>query len=228
MEKRTREPQYQLLIDYYEQRGLESLGLMTSQAWFDDPKRLIFTLSRYKFVAKMLSGKQNVLEVGCGDAFGTRIVLQEVSKLTAVDFDPVFVEDVNKRMSARWRFACFTHDILKGPVPGQFDGVFSLDVLEHIRPEDEHTFLTNLVESLEPLGVAIIGTPSLESQVHASAISRAGHVNCKTMADFKNTMQRYFGNVFMFCMNDEVVHTGFEKMAHYFFALCCGKLRRPS
>jgi len=24
-------------------------------------------------------------------------------------------------------------------------------------------------------------------------------------------------------MNDEVVHTGYHKMAHYLFALCCGK-----
>jgi hypothetical protein len=30
----------------------------------------------------------------------------------------------------------------------------------------------------------------------------------------------------MFSMNDEVVHTGYHKMAHYLFALCCHK-RRP-
>jgi hypothetical protein len=36
-------------------------------------------------------------------------------------------------------------------------------------------------------------------------------------------MQRFFHNVFMFSMNDEVVHTGYHKMAHYLFALCCGK-----
>jgi len=28
--------------------------------------------------------------------------------------------------------------------------------------------------------------------------------------------------VFSFSMNDEVVHTGFEKMAHYLFVICCG------
>jgi len=26
-------------------------------------------------------------------------------------------------------------------------------------------------------------------------------------------------------MNDEVVHTGYHKMAHYLLALCCGKKR---
>lgn len=220
---KPREVQYQLLMDYYEQRGLESLGLMSSQAWQDDPRRLAFTLSRYKFVAKMLSGSKHVLEVGCGDAFGTRIVLQEVSRLTAVDFDPIFVDDVKRRMSDRWPFDCFVHDLLQGPVSGQFDGAYELDVLEHIRPEDEHVFLTNMTKSLEPHGVVVIGTPSLESQAFASPISQAGHVNCKTMPDLKGTMQRYFHNVFMFSMNDEVVHTGYHRMAHYLFAVACGK-----
>jgi hypothetical protein len=54
-------------------------------------------------------------------------------------------------------------------------------------------------------------------------MSKEGHVNCKTMPDLKATMQRFFHNVYMFSMNDEVVHTGYHKMAHYLFALCCGK-----
>mgnify|MGYP007028595943 CR=1 FL=1 len=33
---------------------------------------------------------------------------------------------------------------------------------------------------------------------------------------------RFFDNVFLFSMNDEVVHTGFTPMAHYLFALCVG------
>jgi 2-polyprenyl-3-methyl-5-hydroxy-6-metoxy-1,4-benzoquinol methylase len=196
---------------------------MTSWAWYDDPKRLAFTLARYKFVAKMLSGHKRVLEVGCADAFGTRIVCQEVGELTAVDFDQAFVEDVNARMSSKWPFTCLVHDMLAGPVHGQFDGVFALDVLEHIAPKKERTFLDNLTASLAPHGVVIIGMPSLESQAYASELSRAGHVNCKSMPDLKRTMEKYFFNVFMFSMNDEVLHIGYHKMAHYLVALCCGK-----
>ncbi len=221
MKRKTREPQYQRILEKFEEKGLETLGLMTSQAWDDDPKRLAFTLSRYKFVAKMLSGRKHVLEVGCADAFGTRIVCQEVAELTAVDFDPIFVEDANKRMSSKWRFTCFAHDMLAGPVPGKFDGVFALDVLEHIALENEMVFLENLTASLAPHGVAIIGMPSLESQTYASEISRAGHVNCKSMPELKRTMERYFFNVFMFSMNDEIVHTGYHKMSHYLMAMCC-------
>jgi 2-polyprenyl-3-methyl-5-hydroxy-6-metoxy-1,4-benzoquinol methylase len=141
--------------------------------------------------------------------------------VTAVDFDPIFVEDTRKRMSAKWPFTCFAHDMLAGPVPGKFDGAFALDVLEHITPENEAKFLENLTASLAPHGVVIVGMPSLESQAYASEISRAGHVNCKSMPELKRTMERYFFNVFVFSMNDEVVHTGYHKMAQYLMALCC-------
>ena len=73
---KTREPQYQRSLDIVQKRGLTTLGLMTNQAWQDDPKHLLFTLARYKFTAKMLSGRSSVLEIGCADAFGTRLVLQ--------------------------------------------------------------------------------------------------------------------------------------------------------
>ena len=219
----TKEAQYQPMLQYRDQHGLESLGLMTSQAWYDDPKRLTFTLARYKFAAKMLSGSENVLEVGCADAFATRIVAQEVKRLTAVDFDPVFVADTNARMQDRWRFECRVHDMLKDAVAGEFDGIYALDVLEHIEPKDEPLFLQNMVASLTAHGTMIIGMPSLESQDYASPMSKEGHVNCKSMPDLKKVMFGFFNNVFMFSMNDEVVHTGYHKMAHYIFAVCCSK-----
>ena len=215
----TRERQYQGMIEQAEESGLESLGLMTSYAWNDDPKRLTFTLARYKFVAKLLAGRTHVLEVGCADAFGTRIVRQSVERLSAIDFDPVFIADVQKRMNPRWEFEAFVHDMLSGPVPGSYDGVYALDVLEHIQPDDEDRFLSNIVGSLAPHGAVVLGMPSLESQIYASPNSKAGHVNCKSAPDFKAAMERYFHNAFMFSMNDEVVHTGFHKMAHYLFAL---------
>lgn len=217
---KTRERQYQFQVSHDAKHGRAKFGLMTSAAWHEDPRRLLFLLSRYKFVGKMLAGKKRVLEVGCGDAFGTRLVLQDVGSLCAVDFDPVFVKDVNERMDPRWNFECRVHDILSSPVGGQFDAAYSLDVIEHITSSDEDRFLTNISRSLAPNGVLIIGTPSLQSQAYASPASKEGHVNCKDHAALRQLMARYFKNVFLFSMNDEVVHTGYYPMAHYLFALC--------
>jgi 2-polyprenyl-3-methyl-5-hydroxy-6-metoxy-1,4-benzoquinol methylase len=169
----------------------------------------------------MLAGREHVLEVGCADAFGTRIVQQAVGKVTATDFDPLFIDDVKQRMNPHWPIEAFVHDMLKGPVPGQFDAVYALDVLEHIQEKDEDKFLRNAIASLTPEGVAIFGMPSLESQTYASPQSKAGHVNCKSGETFKRTLERYFHTVFVFSMNDEVVHTGFYPMAHYLLGVAC-------
>ena len=221
--KETKEKQYQVMLDYKDERGLENLGLMTSQAWYDDPKRLTFTLSRYKFVAKMLSGAENVLEVGCADAFATRIVAQEVQALTAIDFDEIFINDLRARGMGRNPFKSAVHNMLEGPYDGAFDGMYAVDVLEHILPQDEDIFLNNMVSSLTDYGVLIIGMPSIESQDYASPLSKEGHVNCKSMPDLKAKMSEYFHNVFCFSMNDEVLHTGYHKMSHYLFTVCCSK-----
>ena len=71
---------------------------------------------------------------------------------------------------------------------GHFDGVFSLDVLEHIVPENEGLFLENCLTSLDSNGMAIFGMPSLESQEHASAQSKAGHINCKSGVELMDLM----------------------------------------
>jgi 2-polyprenyl-3-methyl-5-hydroxy-6-metoxy-1,4-benzoquinol methylase len=221
----TREPQYQRCLELQAEQGLTSLGLMTSQVWEDDPRRLTFLLARYKFVSKMLSGRKSVAELGCGDGFGSRIVMQEVGRVTAYDFDTVFIQDIKARRSARWPVEAQFHDILLDKLPHVYDGIYSLDVIEHIPAADEDMYLLNLRDSLSDYGVLIIGSPSLESQPHASPPSKAGHVNCKSGDELKALLEHYFHNVFLFSMNDEVVHTGYAPMAHYLFAICCQKKR---
>jgi 2-polyprenyl-3-methyl-5-hydroxy-6-metoxy-1,4-benzoquinol methylase len=223
--KKTKEDQYGIVFDVEEKHGRTRLGIMINESWNQDPRRSLFTLARYKFVAKLLSGKKRVLEIGCADAFGTRLVQQEVDLVTAIDFDPIFISDVISRMDPSWQMDCMVHDIIEGPVPGTFDAVYSLDVLEHIEPKNENKFIANLIDSLNQDGVAIIGMPSLESQVYASKQSKAGHINCKSGIALKSFLLESFSNVFIFSMNDEVVHTGYLPMAHYLIALCTSPKR---
>ena len=220
MSEQTKELQYQCVLEL-EKQGLEQLGLMSSYAWSDDPRHLLFILARYKFVSKMFSGMKRVMEVGCADAFGTRLVRQEVPEVVATDFDPVFIERNQQRISSKWPIAFKVHDMLAAPLAENFDGIYAVDVIEHIPVEQEARFVGNMAASLNPLGVCLIGSPSMQSQVYATKASKAGHVNCKDAPGLKTTMSRHFHNVFMFSMNDEVVHTGYHPMAHYLWALCC-------
>lgn len=224
--KRMRDSVNQPNIDFVEARGQLPMGLLKSREWAEDPRRFLFSLARYKFVAKMLSGQEQVLEIGCGDAFNAPIVLQEVRALTVTDFDPLFIDDAKSRALKEYPYEALVHDFMDGSLEGrQFSAAYMLDVLEHIEQAAEDVFLANICTSLRNDGVLIVGMPSLESQDHASPGSKAGHVNCKSMPDFRATMLRHFANVFMFSMNDEIVHTGYHGMAHYLLALCCGRKR---
>jgi hypothetical protein len=220
--EQTREPQYDRCLELRDAIGLASLGLIANQVWHDDPRRLGLLLARYKFVAKMLSGRHNVAEVGCGDAFGTRVVQQEVPDITVYDFDPVFIEDIHLRQNERWPLTAAVHDIVDAPLPRKYEALFSLDLIEYISPIDEHSYLSNLRGSLSDDGVLIIGTPAAESQTYASPLNRAAHVNCKSGEGLKRLLETYFARVFLFSMNDEIVHTGFSPMANYLFVVCTG------
>lgn len=188
-------------------------GGMTAYNWEADPKRLAFQSARYKFVAKMLAGKKRVLEVGCSDGQGARIVRQHVGSLVGIDVDGHAIDRALKLRSPRWPVEFHVADILRDTWI-KFDAVYCLDLFEHIIEEDH---LLDRLRSCAP--VCLIGTPSRESQQYASEISKREHVNCKSGEELRKSMLRYWNHVFMFGMNDEVVHTGDLRMAHYLFAL---------
>ncbi len=220
---KTREKQYRFFsLPKYQ---TATFGPMSAQTWIDDPKRLGFLLARYKHVSRLLAGRSNVLEVGCGDGFGSRVVSQQIRRLTGVDFDPIFISRA-KQVNPSGKFQ--VHDILRGPVRGSFDALYSLDVLEHIRPNKEDFFFRHCVHSARPDAIFIFGSPSLESQVHASKPSREGHVNCKTEPQLRASLSRHFGVVLLLGMNDEVLHTGFPAMCHYRLAVCALPHAQPS
>ena len=218
----TQDPVNQPGLEVSRSIGDTRLGLLKNWEWHDDPRRLLFSLARYKFVAKLFAGRERVLEFGCGDAFCAPVVKQTVKHLTVTDFDRLYIEDARSRMREPWTFEALVVDIRTEKLPGTYDGIYSLDVFEHIPAEEEDAVMRRLVEALEPKGAMILGMPSLESQAYASAPSKAGHINCKTEPQLREFMQRHFDNVFIFGMNDEVVHTGYGPMAHYRLALACG------
>lgn len=220
MKEKAKEPQNQIQFDEY-QKQPGSLGPYTTYIWQHDPRHLGFLLARYKFCAKILEGKERVLEVGCGDGFGVPVVTQTVGHVHGIDFEPLLIEDNRKRLGHR-KCTFESLDITQSRPQGKFDAAYSLDVIEHVPSQREHLYFENISASLKKNGVFIIGTPNVTANAYASAASREGHINLKSHADLRRLMQEYFENVFMFSMNDEIVHTGFGPMAHYLLALGAG------
>jgi hypothetical protein len=155
-------------------------------------------------------------------------VAQSVKKLLCTDINEASLADNADRLSfvanLNFRYVDFRTESL----PGEFGAAYAIDVLEHIFPAEEEAFLGNIARSLSAHGVALFGTPNVTSEQYASEYSRLGHVNLQSSGGMQKSLRRFFNNVFMFAMNDEVVHTGYAPMAHYLWALCVDPIGRVS
>ncbi|MBI3955232.1 class I SAM-dependent methyltransferase [Candidatus Gottesmanbacteria bacterium] len=198
------------------------MGPWTSYSLLNDPIHMSFVLARYKFCARMLSGKKMVLEVGCGDAPGTPIVSEFVDKVIAVDVEKRLIDSDTKRLRDVKNIEFRVHDICKDAPQERFDAVYSIDVIEHLDKKLNIPFMENSVKSLHKHGICIIGTPNIKANKYASERSRVQHINLFSHKSLRDHLARYFNNVFLFSMNDEVVHTGYGNMAHYLFGMGVG------
>jgi len=217
------EKQYKILEEVENEKGLALFGNMSSFTWNSDPKRLLFVLSRYKFAARMLEDCERVLEVGCGDGFASRIVKQHVKYLLITDADEIMIRYANSIQTEDYPISTMVHNFCNSKLKSsitKFDGIYLLDVLEHINKKDEDSFLRNIIMCGRKGGKVVIGMPSMESQVYASEGSKQGHVNCKTKEELYEDLSDYFTSILCFSMNDEVIHTGYNRMSNYLFAVC--------
>lgn len=198
------------------------LGPWTSYSLINDPKHMCFVLARYKFCAKMLEGKKIIMEIGSGDGFGLPIIAQAAKKVYVVDWDKRLLEGNAQRLKYLKNIEYLHVDLNKSSPNVKVDGVFLIDVIEHLEPEAERVFLNNIVKCLKTNSILIIGTPNITASEYATPRSRVQHINLKGMDTLRELMERYFENVFMFGMNDEVLHTGYAPMCHYIWAIGAG------
>jgi 2-polyprenyl-3-methyl-5-hydroxy-6-metoxy-1,4-benzoquinol methylase len=187
----------------------------------NDPKRLAFVLARYKFAAKMGSKNRTILELGCGEGIGAKILLEGAKSYTGVDLDDAAI--ITARTNIKDPEFTFIYDDFMGKKLGTFQTVVSLDVVEHIYPKHEKVYFETIMNNLSEDGIAIIGTPNITSASYASKASQLGHVNLFSQNRLKETLEGYFHNVFPFGMNDETLHTGYAPMCHYIFCLACNR-----
>lgn len=204
------------------------LGTASAATYVSDARMIAFMAARYKFVGKMLQGTRCALEVGCGDGFGAPLVAQSVGRLLCTDIHHGTLDDCRQRLSVFKNIEFQYADFRQGPFGEKVDATFSVDVLEHIDPAEEEAFMRNVAASLNEHGICIVGTPNITAEKYASPNSRLGHINLKSHETLRALTARHFHNVFMFSMNDEVLHTGFLPMAHYLWALCAGPRPAPA
>lgn len=180
--------------------------------------QLLIRLARYKFVSRMLKKSDSVLEIGSGSGLGSILLGQHCSFITGIDVKQTEVEEarsINRRENVEFKVG----DFFKMNLEKKYDAVIAMDVIEHMPEEKGNELVRLMATNLKKSGMIIIGTPSLYSYPYQGKLSQASHVKCYDLDELVTMVEKYFLRTLTFSMNDEVVHTGYHKMAWYYFVL---------
>ncbi|MBU1173412.1 MAG: class I SAM-dependent methyltransferase [Proteobacteria bacterium] len=218
-EVKNTEDHWQSVMDYIGEAKQLKLGTFFSHMMLNNPRWVLFTFARYKFASKMIgqSPLLNILDLGCNAGYGTLLFTEYGHTVTGVDSDMDAIQWAKSNLGDK---ANFIYEDFLGKCYGKFDAVVSLDVIEHIK--DGRKYFETVISNLKEDGFCIIGTINETFKPYASKIARLGHVNLFSAERLRDTARQYFKNVFLFGMNDEVVHTGLYPMCNYLFVLGVG------
>jgi len=182
----------------------------------DNTLQLLVRLARYKFVAKHLKKTDRVFEIGSGVGVGAQFLAQHCAFVKGIEFKDDEIARANA-VKRRSNVEFVQGDFFDMDEKEKFDAIINLDVIEHMPENIGEKLIAKTTRHLEKNGMMIIGTPSIYSFPYQGPQSKAAHIKCYDQEELLKIVNRYYGRTLAFSMNDEMVHTGFSKLAWYYF-----------
>lgn len=114
-------------------------------------------LHRYSIALEFIDGKK-VLDIACGEGYGTNLLAQKANHITGIDLDsPIIKKAITKYKQPNISFICGNGENL--PFENEaFDVVVSFETIEHIA--NYKIFLSEIRRVLTQNGLLIISTPN--------------------------------------------------------------------
>ena len=126
----------------------------------DNSLSQLLLVERHRFAYQQVIPQvkeKRVLEIGCGTAFGTRLLAEFVDEMVALDTDPRLIAHLAEKPSAHTTYQVY--DGLTLPFPSDsFDAIISFQVIEHV--DDDAAFLEEIKRVLKVDGRAYLTTPN--------------------------------------------------------------------
>ena len=113
---------------------------------------------RYHFAARWARGRR-VLDVACGEGYGSALLARDAARVTGVDLSPQAVAHARKAYAGQGNLEFVESSCTKMPFPdASFDYVVSFETVEHI--EGQEAFLDEVARVLEPDGLFLLSCPN--------------------------------------------------------------------
>ena len=158
----------------------------------------------YEYVTPLIKGK-NVLDVGCGLAYGTALLAESAASIKGIDYDQSTLDD-NKNRYASITNLTFER-VTVPPLPfadNSFEIVTSFQFIEHIHHRLE--FMKECYRVLKPGGKIYITTPNTKRSLARNPF----HIHEYTFAEMKSEVETITKNYELIGLN------GNEKVRHYY------------
>ncbi len=185
-------------------------------------------LHRYVFACQYAKGKK-VLDVACGEGYGSFLLGQVAASVTGVDIESAVVAQAKTRYPHD-NLTFVVGDCCSIPCPdASFDLVVSFETLEHISTHEK--FFSEISRVLKPDGMLIISTPERTKYNATKQEKNPFHLKELSYDEFQALAKQYFSyshfigqrNIFASSLRDmEVTHAPLQS----FQELKTGKIVR--
>jgi GT2 family glycosyltransferase/SAM-dependent methyltransferase len=149
-------------------------------------------LHRYLYAAYLASGAE-VLDVACGEGYGSSMLAQHARRVVGVDIDRGTIE------RARAKYTADNLNFVEGSctalpaASGSIDLVVSFETIEHIR--EQEAFLAEVRRVLRPGGTLVISSPERGFYNRYRATPNEFHVRELSRDEFVALLERTFAHV---------------------------------
>ena len=135
-------------------------------------------LKAYELFSGVVEGK-NILDVGCGDGYGTAFLAKSAKSIIGVDYkNEVILSAQRKYKENNLEYVCMNSTNL-GFKEGRFDAVCSFQVIEHIPEDGLLTYLSELKRVLKKDGELYLSTLNLDKMIKNPGTYEKSPAHCK-------------------------------------------------
>jgi SAM-dependent methyltransferase len=129
---------------------------------------------RYHFAASLVDGRE-VLDVACGEGYGSALFARNARKVAGVDLAGAAIAHARARYAGHSNLEFHVADCTALPFPaGSFDTVVSFETIEHIAAQE--AFLDEVRRVLRPEGLFVVSCPNKAEYTDKRQVVNTFHI----------------------------------------------------
>lgn len=171
-------------------------------------------MHRYALARNLVKGL-TVLDIACGEGFGSTMMAEEATRVYGVDIDPETIAYATKTYGREGRIEFQVGSCDAIPLPdGSVDVVVSFETIEHHDKHEE--MMREIRRVLTPGGLLFISSPNKKIYSDATGYQNPYHVKELYREEFADLLKRHFFHMRLICQQATAGSFVYEMQTPYY------------